>query len=138
MKDPLTAQERSERMSRVRGTGNQSTEGRIEAALVENRIGGWTKHPTEIPGRPDFYFPEYRLALFADGCFWHACPKCGRLPKSRVDFWGPKLDANRRRDNRTRRAMQRQGYHVIRVWEHEIRSERWVGRLRGMLKRLGA
>ena len=43
---------------------------------------------------PDFYFPEYKLAVFIDGCFWHACPTCGRLPKSRIDFWHTKIDEN--------------------------------------------
>jgi DNA mismatch endonuclease, patch repair protein len=138
MKDPLTPKERSERMSRVRGIGNRSTEGRVEAALVKDGITGWVKHPPNILGKPDFYFAKYRLALFIDGCFWHACPKCGRMPKSRVDFWATKIDANRRRDNRIRRMLRDQGYHVMRVWEHELRARRWLSRLRGMLTRIRA
>jgi DNA mismatch endonuclease, patch repair protein len=134
--DTLSKEERSARMAKVRGTGNRSTEGRVEAALKEQGITGWTKHPQDVPGRPDFYFPDQRVALFVDGCFWHACPRCGRIPKSRVEFWRAKIDANRRRDNRTRRRLRRQGYHVVRVWEHELRSLRWIGRLRGYLRRL--
>jgi len=70
--DPLTPEERSERMSRVRPAGNASTEGRVEAALLELGITGWVKHPKGLPGRPDFYFPEHKLIMFVDGCFWHA------------------------------------------------------------------
>jgi DNA mismatch endonuclease (patch repair protein) len=133
--DTLSREERSERMSRVRHRGNRSTEGRVEAELIERGIMGWVKHPKDIPGKPDFYFPEHRLAVFVDGCFWHACPTCGRLPKSRVEFWGKKIDDNRRRDNRTRRALRRGEYHVMRIWEHELRQLRWLARLRGMLTR---
>lgn len=135
-KDPLSPEERSERMSRVRGTGNRSTEGWVEEVLVEQGIEGWIKHPGDIPGKPDFYFPENHLAVFVDGCFWHACPTCGRIPKSRVEFWKGKIEENRRRDNRTRRNLRRQGYHVMRIWEHELRAGRWVGRMRAMLRRL--
>lgn len=93
-------------MAKVRSRGNRSTEGRAEAILLEHGITGWIKHPSDILGSPDFYFPKQRLALFVDGCFWHACPRCGRIPKSRVDFWVAKIDANRRRDNRTRRSLR--------------------------------
>lgn len=137
MSDPLSQEQRSERMSRVRATGNRSTEGKVESRLVEERITGWIKHPKDVLGRPDFYFPEQRLVVFVDGCFWHACPKCGRIPKSRVDFWRGKIDANRRRDNRTRRKLRQQGYQVMRIWEHETRASSWVARLRTMLKRGG-
>jgi DNA mismatch endonuclease (patch repair protein) len=86
MSDSLTKSERSQLMAKVRGTGNRSTEAVVEAALRAERIRGWKKHPEDVPGRPDFYFPRYRLAIFVDGCFWHACPNCGRIPKSNVEL----------------------------------------------------
>jgi DNA mismatch endonuclease (patch repair protein) len=132
--DPLTKQERSERMSRVRGTGNKSTELAVEKVLNQAGISGWVKHPTDVLGRPDFYFPECRLAVFVDGCFWHACPRCARrTPVARQDFWSAKIDENRRRDERTRRRLRRDGFHVMRVWEHEAAGLRWLSRLRRML-----
>jgi DNA mismatch endonuclease (patch repair protein) len=134
--DPLSPEQRSERMSRVRGTNNKSTEGKVERILEENGISGWIKHPAGIPGRPDFYFPDQRLALFVDGCFWHACPKCGRLPKSRPEFWLVKIDGNRRRDNRTRRTLRKSGFRVMRVWEHDLKHLRWLDRLSRMLGKL--
>jgi DNA mismatch endonuclease (patch repair protein) len=88
-----------------------------------------------VPGKPDFYFPRYRLAIFVDGCFWHACPNCGRIPKSNVEFWRTKIDQNRRRDNRVRRQMRRLGFHVVRVWEHEAHSNAWMGRVRRMIEK---
>lgn len=124
-------------MSNVRSRGNRSTELRVQAVLEDEGIEGWEKHPSDILGKPDFFFPEFRLALFVDGCFWHACPKCDRnAPATRRQFWEEKIDTNRRRDNRTRRALRRQGYHVMRVWEHELKRERWLARLKGMMTRI--
>ncbi len=139
MVDPLTPAERSARMARVHGSGNRSTEGRAEAALVAASIGGWEKHAkiSTSRSRPDFYFPEHRLAVFVDGCFWHACPVCARnWPTNRAEFWRAKIEGNRRRDSRVRRQLRREGYHVMRVWEHELRRDVWLKRLRTMIRRI--
>ena len=135
--DPLSKAERSERMSRVRSRGNRSTEGKVEAALVDSGIVGWEKHPEKIPGNPDFYFPDQRLAVFVHGCFWHACPKCNRrMPVASAEFWRSKIEGNRKRDARVRRALWAGGFHVIRVWEHDLKHDRWLKRLSTMLQAL--
>src|SRR5690348_17217608 len=137
--DPLSKEERSARMSKVRGTGNKSTEGRVEAALIAAGITGWEKQPKGILGKPDFLFPEHRLMVFVDGCFWHACPVCKRrTPTNRAEFWSKKIDENRRRDNRVRRKLRAQGYHVMRIWEHELHRDDWLKRLRLMILRAQA
>jgi len=134
--DSLSPTERSARMARVRGAGNKSTEGLVEAALVKNGIDGWEKHPKGLTGKPDFYFPAQRVTVFVDGCFWHACPTCNRnVPTTRKEFWRDKIDGNRRRDNRQRLLLRRQGYHVMRVWEHQLRADTWLKLLRSMLRR---
>jgi DNA mismatch endonuclease (patch repair protein) len=135
--DPMTPEERSAQMAKVRAKGNKSTEGRVEVALLGAGIEGWEKHRKILNGKPDFYFPNYGLALFVDGCFWHACPVCNRrTPHARADFWGPKIDQNRKRDNRVRRELRRHGYHVMRVWEHDLKRATWLTRLKAMLKRI--
>ena len=122
-------------MAKVRSKGNRSTELRAMSTLQESRIMGWTRHPSDVPGHPDFYFTEHRLVVFVDGCFWHACPKCGRIPKTRVEFWKAKIAGNRRRDLSISRALRKRGYHVMRVWEHALQDDRWVRRLVRMLGR---
>lgn len=81
-------------------------------------------HARSLPGRPDLVFSSRRAVIFVHGCFWHrhACPLGNRTPKSRVAFWTAKLDANRERDRRTLRALRRQGWRVLTVWECELRS----------------
>lgn len=132
--DPLSPAERSALMRKVKGTGNRTTEACVEAALLAAGIGGWEKHPA-LPGKPDFFFPAQRLLLFVDGCYWHGCPRHVRYPQARADYWRAKIDRNRRRDNRVRRALRAQGYHVMRVWEHDLKADVWLKRLQAMLRR---
>ena len=69
--------------------------------------------------RPDIVFTRIKLAVFVDGCFWHRCPQHGTYPKANSDYWRPKLDRNAARDRLVDQALQRAGWSVLRVWEHE-------------------
>lgn len=69
--------------------------------------------------RPDLVFRRARLAVFVDGCFWHGCPQHCRMPNSNRDYWTPKIDRNRARDERTDEALRSAGWAVVRVWEHD-------------------
>ena len=60
-----------------------------------------------------------RVAVFVDGCFWHRCPEHGTHPKANSDYWTPKLDRNVARDRETDERLRREGWLVIRAWEHE-------------------
>lgn len=135
MADSVTREHRSAVMASVKSKGNRSTEGKVEATLRETRIRGWIKHPDTVDGCPDFYFPRDKLAVFVDGCFWHACPRCGRLPSSNVKYWTGKIDSNRRRDNRVRRQLRARGVRVLRIWEHELKGSSWLRRLQRMISR---
>ena len=67
----------------------------------------------------DILFPGPKVAVFVDGCFWHSCPQHGTTPKTNQDYWLPKLEKNRERDERQSEALRRAGWQVIRVWEHD-------------------
>jgi DNA mismatch endonuclease (patch repair protein) len=134
--DPLSREERSKRMASVRSSGNKSTELLVEAKLIEYGIKGWIKHPKGMIGHPDFYFPDINLVLFVDGCFWHACPKCKRnTPHYRQEYWRGKIDYNRRRDNKNQRKLRKEGFHVVRVWEHDLKKDNWLKRLKALIRR---
>lgn len=122
MADKFTPKERSRVMSKVRGRGNKSTERRFCAALSAMGARGWRKHPP-VYGKPDIAFPDERVAVFLDGCFWHRCPVCQRpMPKSNAEYWERKIGRNVERDTQYTLTLRRQGWSVVRVWEHEIRE----------------
>jgi DNA mismatch endonuclease (patch repair protein) len=72
----------------------------------------------EVRIKADIVFPRQRVAVFVDGCFWHGCPDHGHLPRSNTHYWTPKLARNAARDKRTTAALERDGWRVVRLWEH--------------------
>ncbi|OMF57040.1 very short patch repair endonuclease [Paenibacillus sp. FSL R5-0490] len=74
-------------------------------------------------GTPDIAIKKYKIVIFIDSCFWHFCPLHGRMPKSNVDFWKKKLDRNQERDKEHTQYYIQRGWHILRIWEHEIRKE---------------
>lgn len=88
-------------------------------------------HSRHLPGRPDIVLPSRRIAIFVHGCFWHGheCRK-GRLPKSRLEYWQPKIAANRHRDTKNVKELAALGWRVMVVWQCETRE---VDRLLGSL-----
>lgn len=115
--------QRSRLMSSVKGTSNKTTERRLRAALAQAKIVGWRLHPPSVVGRPDFFFSGDRLAVFVDGCFWHACSRCGHFPRSNSAYWRAKLHRTRQRDRKTTQSLVAEGYRVLRFWEHEVQHD---------------
>jgi DNA mismatch endonuclease (patch repair protein) len=68
--------------------------------------------------RPDIAFTRRRVAVFVDGCFWHACPDHGSKPKNNDWYWSPKLAKNVERDRAADEALAQAGWTVVRIWEH--------------------
>jgi DNA mismatch endonuclease (patch repair protein) len=80
-------------------------------------------HPKTLPGRPDIAFPSRRKVIFVHGCFWHShgCSK-GQAPKSRQDYWAPKLLTNKARDERRIQELADRGWSSLVVWQCELRN----------------
>ena len=122
MIDTLTPRERSERMSRVRG---KDTKPELTVRRLVHGMGyRYRLHRRDLPGIPDLVFQRRKKVLFIHGCYWHRHPdpqcKLARLPKSRLDFWKPKLEANRQRDLSNTHELSRLGWKILVVWECEI------------------
>jgi DNA mismatch endonuclease (patch repair protein) len=81
-------------------------------------------HRKDLPGRPDIVFPGLRKVIFMHGCFWHQHSGCreGRIPGSRADYWGPKLDRNQIRDAANQARLEEQGWKALVVWECELKN----------------
>jgi DNA mismatch endonuclease (patch repair protein) len=135
--DTLTQKERSARMSRVRGRDTQPEV--VVRRLLRDMGYHYRLHRKDLPGKPDIVFGKRRKVVFIHGCFWHRHPdpecRLARLPKSRLDFWLPKLTANAERDARHRKALLEIGWQVLVVWECELRhSEQLKNKLRHFLE----
>jgi DNA mismatch endonuclease Vsr len=126
----------SRRMRAIRDRKNKSTEMRFRALLVRAGVRGWRLRPSGLPGKPDFLFPEQRLVIFLDGCYWHGCPRCGHIPSLNRPYWSAKIERNKARDRRNLRLLRGAGYLVLRLWEHELRENpaRCLRRVRDLLQ----
>ncbi|OON62465.1 very short patch repair endonuclease [Massilia sp. KIM] len=120
--DTLSSAERSVRMSRVKG---KDTIPEMVVRRIAHRAGyRYRLHEKTLPGKPDLVFRKRKKVIFVHGCFWHRHEECrlARLPKSRLEFWIPKLEKNKRRDDLNLRKLSESGWNVLIIWECEIRQ----------------
>ena len=122
--DTLNPVQRSERMKRVRG---HDTKPELLVRRLAHCMGyRFRLHRRDLPGTPDLVFPSRMKAIQVNGCFWHKHldPKCplARLPKSNLDFWGPKLETNRKRDERKLASLAALGWSTLVIWECETKN----------------
>lgn len=94
---------------------------KIEVALrraLHDRGLRFRIHRRDLPGTPDIVLPGALLAVFVDGCFWHACPHHGVLPKNNREWWQEKLVKNAERDARKDAELEALGWTPLHLWEH--------------------
>jgi len=122
MADTLTRNERSERMALIR---SKNTGPEITVRKLVHSLGyRYRLHGRLIPGNPDLVFAGRKKVIFVHGCFWHRHPdsacKLARMPKSRLEFWGPKLEKNRLRDQRVSEELAAEGWQSLTIWECQL------------------
>lgn len=110
-------------MSRIRGKDSAS-EMRLRR-LIHGMGFRYRLHVKTLPGTPDLVFPARKAVIFMHGCFWHRHRDCrlARMPKSRVDFWPEKLEANKRRDEENVSRLNELGWRVLVVWECQMKEK---------------
>jgi DNA mismatch endonuclease, patch repair protein len=120
--DTVDSQTRSKIMGRV-GQKNTGAEMMLRRALHHKGLR-YRLHDRFLPGSPDIVFPRFHAVLFVHGCYWHS-HGCYRstVPKSRVEFWVNKFQANRSRDETSRRLLISEGWRVLTVWECALRGK---------------
>jgi DNA mismatch endonuclease (patch repair protein) len=123
MADVFSKKKRSEVMSKIRSRGNATTELKAVRLFKEYKIKGW-RRGKKLLGNPDFVFPKGRVALFVDGCYWHGCPAHGHIAKSNAKYWEEKMARNKRRDRLVGRTLRKEGWKVVRIWEHWLKQNK--------------
>ena len=127
--DFMSVETRSRVMSRIRCKDTKPE--RTIADLLRASGTEFKSHARDLPGRPDFVLRQHRVAIFCDGDFWHGW----RFPIWRLKLsekWEQKIATTRRRDGRNHRALRKQGWTVVRLWEHQIErdAEACIARVR--------
>ncbi|GGA02656.1 very short patch repair endonuclease [Blastomonas marina] len=129
MVDNLSPEERSRLMSRVRG---KDTNPEMAVRRLVHKLGyRFRLHRRDLPGTPDLVFPGKKKVIFVHGCYWHRhdCKKA-TTPKTNVEFWENKFDANIMRDNKNLNDLSELGWETMVVWQCEAeKPEEIVDRL---------
>ena len=116
--DNVSQELRSFIMSRIKSK-NTKPEIKIRRALHERGIR-YRIHDKSVMGKPDISIKRSKVAVFLDGCFWHGCKKCYRVPKSNRSYWTDKMRKNQQRRENVRSKLISDGWKVLEYWEHEI------------------
>ena len=123
MADIKTKEERSYNMSKIKGKNTKPEE--LVRKYLFSKGFRYRKNDKRYPGSPDIVLPRYRTVIFVNGCFWHKHEGCKFFvwPKSNAEFWEKKIQANVMRDKTKQQTLLEQGWHVIIVWECELKKE---------------
>ena len=121
MADIFDKDKRSEIMSKVKSSGNKSTELKLLQYFKDNKITGWRRN-SKLFGKPDVVFPKNKVAVFVDGCFWHGHDCRNTRPSDNAEYWTKKISKNKDRDVAVTDHLKKLGYTVIRLWECEIKK----------------
>jgi DNA mismatch endonuclease, patch repair protein len=122
MSDIFTKQKRSEIMSHI--SGKETKPEVLVRKYLFSKGFRFRKNVKKLPGKPDIVLPKYKIVIFIHGCFWHGhlC-HYGILPQSNREFWQDKIDGNKRRDERNNEDLIKMGWHVIVIWQCEIKNK---------------
>jgi DNA mismatch endonuclease (patch repair protein) len=133
MPDSHSPAQRSYNMSRIRSSG--TTPERRLGALLRTMFpdAQIIERPSELPGKPDFWLPDLHLAVFADGCFFHRCPRHFIMPENNQEYWSVKIARNSRNDRRNNKTLRVSGIRPVRIWEHNLMDD--LTRARQQLRR---
>ena len=132
MADNLEPEQRRKTMQAVKG--RDTTLERVVGSAL-HRLGlRYRRCVAELPGKPDFVFPRAKVVVFVDGSWWHGW----RFPQWRDtigEYWQTKIERNRKRDRKNFRRLRRQGWTVVRFWDHQVKRDldRVVARIAALL-----
>lgn len=121
--DHLDKEARSRNMARIRS--KETSPEKIVRRGLHARGFRYKLYVSGLPGKPDLVFPRYRTVLFVQGCFWHQHPGCKRanMPKSRQEYWIPKLSRNIQRFEEVKKELEDLGWHVLVAWECGLKKK---------------
>lgn len=134
--DTISPEKRSEVMSSIKSKGTK-LENIFAEKLLDVGLDYCRRNVKAIVGSPDFVYDDAKIAIFIDSCFWHGCKKHLRMPASNQDYWVAKIARNRKKDRQVTRQLRQDGWLVLRIWEHSLKSSRtlnwWLTRIKNQV-----
>ena len=96
-------------------------------------------HDKKLPGKPDIVLAKYRTVIFVHGCFWHGHTKCKYyvVPKTRTEWWLNKINGNKTNDARAVKALKKDGWRVMEVWECQLKPAKIEKTLLALIGKIG-
>ncbi len=136
MSDVHSPDVRSYNMSRIHGKDTEPEE--IVRKFLLSKGFRYRKNDSRLPGKPDIVLPKYKTVIFVNGCFWHVHEGCKDFfwPKNNAEFWKEKLRKNVERDRRNYALLEQQGWHVILVWQCELKRSSLQDRMNRLVEEL--
>ena len=124
MADVHTPEQRSYNMSRIRHKNTKPEE--LVRKYLFSKGFRYRKNDSRLPGKPDIVLPKYKTVIFVNGCFWHGHEDCRYFvwPQNNADFWKNKISGNIQRDRQNRQVLADQGWHIIDIWECELKKNK--------------
>ena len=136
MADVHSKETRSYNMSRIKGKDTKPE------MLVRRFLHGngyrYRLHVKTLPGKPDIVLPKYKTVIFIHGCFWHGHEGCKYyvVPKTRTEWWLNKINRNIENDTKAVKALKKEGWKIITLWECQLKPSAIDNALSSLLKRL--
>lgn len=136
MADVHTPEQRSYNMSRIRDKNTKPEE--LVRKYLFSQGFRYRKNDARLPGKPDIVLPKYRTVIFVNGCFWHGHNGCRYFvwPKNNAEFWREKISGNIHRDSINHQLLENKGWHVIDIWECELKKNNAAQTLANLVQML--
>ena len=130
--DRITPEQRSKVMSSIRAKSH--LEDKVAHELHKRGLR-YRRNNQKLLGTPDISIQRYKVVVFIDSCFWHSCPLHGNRPKTNTEYWEKKLDRNIEKAKEVNAYYEAHGWHIMRVWEHELKEdyEGTIGRIEAFI-----
>lgn len=120
MTDMMTQEQRRKNMQAIKSISKLES---IVTKELWNKGYRFRRNTKDLFGTPDISIKKYEIVISIDSCFWHQCPIHGNMPKTNVEYWKPKLERNVERDREVDDYYKEKGWHIERIWEHEIKQD---------------
>lgn len=120
MSDNMTPAQRRKNMQAIKSVSQLE---QVVTTMLWKMGYRYRRNTRALFGKPDISIKKYKVVIFIDSCFWHLCPIHGNIPKTNQKFWIQKFQRNKRRDEEVTNFYLEKGWHIMRIWEHEVKED---------------